>query len=327
MDFREDLSWDVPEIKYLRSRCRNAMILLDMQNCDAAYTPTQFQKSRFPAEYLDRLQVIFDGVDRSVYHGHGEELRPAPGSRGVRTIAGREVGPDTRIVTYCSRGFESMRGFDQFMKAAKRIYTEYPDVVFFVVGSDRIAYGGDESYIAPFKSFKDWTLAQDQYDLSKFVFTGRLAPPDLGRLMASSDLHVYLTVPFVLSWSMMDALSCGAVVLGSSTAPVKEMIRDGENGLLADFFNTDEFAQKAVAVLKDPAAYRPLGRAAEEGIVREYSLEAVLPRMLAMYEEAVNRRAGMPKAVRKRPAAAAPVATPPASPQGPARKARSPFHG
>jgi glycosyltransferase involved in cell wall biosynthesis len=193
-----------------------------------------------------------------------------------------------------------MRGFDIFMKAAKRIYTQHPDVLFFVVGSDRIAYGGDESYIAPYKSFKDWTMAQDQYDLSKFVFTGRMLPPDLGRLLASSDLHLYLTVPFVLSWSMMDALSCGAVVLGSSTPPVREMIRDGENGLLADFFDADEMAEKALKVLADPAGYRPLGRAAEAGIVRDYSLEAVLPRMLKLYEDGVNRRAGMPRAIRKR---------------------------
>lgn len=299
MDFRDDLGWAVPEIKYLRSRCRNAMILLDMQSCDAAYTPTQFQKTRFPAEHLDKLQVVFDGVDREVYHGHGEELRPPVSTRGKRTIAGVEVGPETRIVTYCSRGFESMRGFDVFMKAAKKIYTQYPDVKFFVVGTDRIAYGGDEGYIAPHKSFKEWTLAQDQYDLSKFHFTGRLPSPELGKLLASGDLHIYLTVPFVLSWSMMDALSCGAVVLASATAPVREMIRDGENGLLVDFFDTDAMAEKAVKVLQDPAAYRPLGRRAEEIIAEQYSLEAVLPKMLAMYDGAVTRRAGVPKAIRK----------------------------
>jgi len=299
MDFRDDLGWAVPEIKYLRSRCRNAMILLDMQSCDAAYTPTQFQKSRFPAEHLEKLQVVFDGVDREVYHGYGEELRPAVGARGKRTIAGVEVGPETRVVTYCSRGFESMRGFDVFMKAAKKIYTQYPDVKFFVVGTDRIAYGGDEGYIAPHKSFKEWTLAQDQYDLSKFHFIGRMPSPELGKLLASGDLHIYLTVPFVLSWSMMDALSCGAVVLASGTAPVREMIRDGENGLLVDFFDTDAMAEKAIKVLQDPAAYRPLGRRAEEIIAEQYSLEAVLPKMLAMYDGAVTKRAGMPKAVRK----------------------------
>jgi len=264
-------------------------------------------------------------VDRGVYHGYGEELRPTPAARGTRTIAGREVSPTTRVVTYVSRGFESMRGFDVFMKTAKRIYTQYPDVIFFVVGSDRIAYGGDESYIAPFKSFKEWTLKQDSYDLGKFVFPGRLPPADLGKLLASSDLHIYLTVPFVLSWSMMDALSCGAVVLGSATPPVMEMIRDGENGLLADFFNPDEMAEKAVKVLQDPGAYRPLGRAAEEGIVRDYSLEAVLPRMLAMYDDAVNRRAAMPRAVR-RTVQAIPdgSATPPTHA---AQSGRSPFLG
>lgn len=321
MDFREDLNWNVPEIKYLRSRCRNAMILLDLNNCDAAYTPTGFQKSRFPEQYQDRLQVIFDGVDRSTYHGFYEEHRPSPASRGARNIAGRQVGPDTRVITYCSRGFESMRGFDIFMKAAKKIYSQYPDVLFFIVGSDRIAYGGDEQYIAPHKSFKAWTLAQDQYDLDKFVFTGRLPPADLGRLLASSDLHIYLTVPFVLSWSMMDALSCGAVVLGSDTGPVREMIKDGENGLLANFFDTDEIAAKAVAVLKDPAAHRPLGRHAEEMIVRDYSLDAVLPRMLDMYDHAVSARAAQPPRPRRH--ASAPAS--PSAGHAPSSKPRSPF--
>ena len=105
------------------------------------------------------------------------------------------------------------------------------------------------------------------------------------------------------------------VVLGSATAPVKEMIRDGENGLLADFFDTDGIAAKAVQVLRDPAAFRPLGRAAEEMIVRDYSLEAVLPRMLTMYEEAVNRRAAMPRQVRRKPAPSPQQVQPPAAPQ------------
>jgi glycosyltransferase involved in cell wall biosynthesis len=284
MDFRKDLGWPTVDMTYLRSRCRNAMILLDLQNCQAAYTPTLFQKSRFPSEYQDKLRVIFDGVDRAVYHGYDQQLRPGPDTRGTRTIAGVTVGPSTRVVTYVSRGFESMRGFDVFMRAAKRIAAEYPDVVFIIVGSDRIAYGGDENFIAPHKTFKEWVLARDEYDLSKFKFIGRLAPIELGRLLASTDLHIYLTVPFVLSWSMMDAMSCGAVVLGSDTAPVREMIRDGENGFLADFFDIEQIAQKAIGVLKDPAAARPMGQAAEQMIRERYSLDAVLPEMMQMYE-------------------------------------------
>jgi glycosyltransferase involved in cell wall biosynthesis len=261
------------------------MILLDLQNCDAAYAPTEFQKSRFPAEYLPKIQVIFDGVDRSVYHGHGETWRPPVKSRGPRTVAGVTVPPGKRIVTYVSRGFESMRGFDIFIRTANRIAELYPDVIFIVVGTDRIAYGGDEGYIQGAKTFKEWVLAREKIDPSKFAFVGRIRPHDLALLLASTDLHIYLTVPFVLSWSMMDAMSCGAVVLASATSPVKEMIRDCENGLLVDFFDVETMAKRATEVLTDPDAFRPLGRAAEQMIADRYSLEASLPKMLKLYEQ------------------------------------------
>ncbi len=287
MDFRSDLGWKIPEEKYLRSRCRNAMILLDLENCDAGYTPTQFQKSRFPKIHQRKLQTIFDGVDRRIYHGHDEALRLPMNLRKPRNVAGVKVGAQTRIVTYVSRGFESMRGFDIFIRAAGKIAREFPDVVFLVVGEDKVVYGGDESYLEGKATFKMWVLAKEQIDLTRVHFLGRLAPADLGRLLAVTDLHIYLTAPFVLSWSMMDAMSCGAVVLGSRTPPVMEMICDGENGLLADFFNADELAEKAVRVLKDPDAHRPLGRAAERMVIDRYSLEAVLPAMLKMYEKAM----------------------------------------
>lgn len=285
MDFRADLGWVLGPEKYLRSRCRNAMILLDLQNCDGAYVPTRFQQSRFPQEYREKLRVLFDGVDRSIYHGHGGQLRPPPKDRPTRRIGPVTIGPEMRIVTYVSRGFESMRGFDIFLRSTQRIQEQFPDVHFFVVGSDRVAYGGDEGYIAPAKTFKEWVLSREKFDLSRVSFIGRLEPADLGKLLAASDLHIYLTAPFVLSWSMMDAMSCGAVVLGSDTAPVREMIRDGENGLLADFFDVDRIAARAVEVLKDPQAYRSLGQAAEETIERDYSLDAVLPGMVRMYEQ------------------------------------------
>jgi glycosyltransferase involved in cell wall biosynthesis len=289
MDFRTDLGWVLEEAKYHRARCRNAMILLDLQNCDAAYAPTEFQRSRFPAEYLPKIETIFDGIDRRVYHGHQGKLRPPIGQREPRTICGVSIPADTRIVTYVSRGFESMRGFDIFMRTAKRIAAEFADVMFIVVGTDRIAYGGDSQYIGEAKNFREWVLAREEFDLSRISFVGQIPPHDLAQLLAATDLHIYLTVPFVLSWSMMNAMSCGAVVLGSSTGPVTEMIRDGENGLLADFFNIEEFASKAIAVLKDPAAYRPLGDAAEKMIADEYSMEAILPRMVSLYERTVNR--------------------------------------
>ncbi len=289
MDFRTDLGWALDENKYHRARCRNAMILLDLQNCDAAYAPTEFQRSRFPKEYLPKIEAIFDGIDRRVYHGHDRKFRDPIGQRGTRTICGVSILPNTRVVTYVSRGFESMRGFDIFMRTAKRIAEEFSDVMFIVVGTDRIAYGGDSQYIGKAKNFREWVLAREKFDLSKFAFVGQITPHHLAELLAATDLHIYLTVPFVLSWSMMNAMSCGAVVLGSSTGPVTEMIRDGENGLLADFFDVEEFASKAIAVLKEPDAHRHLGDAAEKMIAERYSMEAVLPRMVSLYERTVNR--------------------------------------
>ena len=290
MEFRADLGWPVAEEKFLRSYCRNAMILLDLNNCQVGYTPTQFQKSGFPDILKPKLRVIFDGIDRTIYHGHGETLRPPIGSRGTRKMCGVSVPDSTRVVTYVSRGFESMRGFDIFMRVAKRVAEEFPDVLFFVVGTDKVEYGGDDAFTGG-KTFKQWVLSREEFDLSKFVFTGRLEQPHLARLLAASDLHIYLTVPFVLSWSMVDAMSCGAVVLGSSTPPVVEMLRDGENGLLSNFFDVDAMAEKAVRVLKDPAAFRPLGRAAERTVEEKYSMQAVLPQMVQMYVDAVARRA------------------------------------
>jgi glycosyltransferase involved in cell wall biosynthesis len=164
-------------------------------------------------------------------------------------------------------------------------------VVFFVVGEDRVCYGGDADFTGS-ASFKQWVLARDDYDLSRFVFTGLLPTPTLVQLLAISDLHIYLTVPFVLSWSLMDALACGTTVLASDTAPVREMVRHEQNGLLRGFFDVEGMADLAGKVLDAPQAYKPLGRAGVEMIRDRYSLEVCLPRMLDLYEEAYHARRG-----------------------------------
>jgi glycosyltransferase involved in cell wall biosynthesis len=115
-----------------------------------------------------------------------------------------------------------------------------------------------------------------------------LPPKELARLFNLTDLHVYLTVPFVLSWSLLNALACGATVLASDTPPVREIVRDGENGLLADFFDIEGMVEKTHAVLDSPHDYRQLGRAGSELIRERYSLEVCLPQMLALYDSALR---------------------------------------
>jgi glycosyltransferase involved in cell wall biosynthesis len=169
------------------------------------------------------------------------------------------------------------------MKIAKRIYQERNDVLFVCVGSDRICYGGDAKHIQA-KSFREHVLASDQYDMSRFLFTGTLPTPDLARLLNRSDLHIYLTVPFVLSWSLMDALASECTILASATPPVMEMIEHGYNGLLADFFDVDGFTKLALEVLADPQAFKHLGQNGSAMIRDRYSLDTVLPQMLALYD-------------------------------------------
>jgi glycosyltransferase involved in cell wall biosynthesis len=117
------------------------------------------------------------------------------------------------------------------------------------------------------------------------LFVGRIPPRELAQLFSLSDLHLYLTVPFVLLWSLMDALACGCTILASDTAPVREMIRHEENGLLVDFFDVDGFVAAANRVLDDPAAFRQLGRTGVQLIEEQYSLETCMPRMRAFFQE------------------------------------------
>jgi glycosyltransferase involved in cell wall biosynthesis len=285
MDFRTE--FPVLELNRLRARTRNAMLLLDLQTCTLGYSPTDWQRTRLPREYQYKLSTIFDGIDTTLWRPNGTAHGASSGTLTDRTVGRRTIPAGMRIVTYVSRGFESMRGFDIFMRVAKRIYERRGDVVFVCVGSDRVCYGGDTNHIEE-KSFRHHVLAQEKYDLDRFIFTGQVAPAELARIFNTSDLHIYLTVPFVLSWSMMNALACGCTVLASATPPVMEMIEHERNGLLADFFDVDRFVELALAVLDDPAAYRRLGQAGAAMIRERYSVDVCLPRMVELYQRAAR---------------------------------------
>ena len=278
LDFRPDFL--ASPLAFLRARARNAHVLLDLENCDLGYSPTRWQRSRFPAAFQPKIRTIFDGIDTAFW-------RPLPAP--PRSVAGQAIPDGVRIVTYVARGMESMRGFDIFMKVANLLCERRSDVVFVVVGKDRICYGDDQETIGQ-ASFKEWVLAQEPYDLSRFVFAGLISPTDLVQLFALSDLHIYLTVPFVLSWSLMNALACGTTILASNTAPVREMIQHEENGLLVDFFDVEGFASLAAKVLDAPESFKHLGRRGTEMIRERYSLEVCLPQMLTLYEDAIASR-------------------------------------
>lgn len=265
----------VEELTLLRIKTRNAMILSDLVNCDRAWTPTRYQRDFFPPELRSKIEVVFDGIDTDIYH-----RRANP----ERLLDGKPVAPPgTRIVTYVARGFEMMRGFDIFMEASRRIAEDYPDVVFLVVGGDSVHYGPDLQFIKE-KTVREDILASGRYDLSKYVFTGFVPEDKLARILSISDLHIYLTEPFIASWSLVDAMACGAVVLASDQNCVREYIEPGRNGLLADFFDAEGIARQAVEVLRNPDRYRPLAEAAMETVRSGYSVDVAMPRLKAFFE-------------------------------------------
>ena len=277
MDFRPDFPY--PELDRLRARARNAMMLLDLENCDVGYSPTRWQRSLFPREFQRKIRTSSStastpsiwrplrGVPRAGRrprhprrHAHRHLRHPRHGD-DARLRHLHEVG-QAALPAPPGRDVRRRRRGPRLLRRRRGVHGR--------------------------RRFKEWVLAQDDYDLSRFVFTGLVPIGTLVRAVRLSDLHIYLTVPFVLSWSLLDALACGCTVLASDTPPVREMIEDGKNGLLVDFFDIDALADLAVEVLRDPAAYRPLGQVWSRDIQKKYSLEVTLPRLVRLFNRSLS---------------------------------------
>ena len=279
---RRDLTYrvDLPPVEpaAFSPRCLNATTLLSLADCDAAYAPTHWQRQSFPRRFWPKIAVRFDGVDTELYRP-----RQLP-----RVLAGHALSPATRVVTFVARGLESLRGFDLFARVAQRIMRKRPDMRFVVVGDETTYYGWDRLFTAP-ASFKQWALGQGNYDLSRFVFLGQIEAEELAGVLALSDLHLYLTVPFVPSWSLFNALSCGCVVLAADVAPVRELIRPGQSGLVEPLFDVERLAEAALRVLADPAAFGPLGQAGRRLVQEQYSLDVAIPALKEFFERTALR--------------------------------------
>jgi len=274
MDFRPE--FPPRDLDFLRSHTRNAMILLDLETCAAGYTPTRWQWGLLPDPWKPKVEVIHDGIDTDLWR-----------RRAVPRRLGTEAIPeDVRVVTYVARGLEAMRGFDIFVRVANRIAAAMPNVLFVVVGSDRVHYGNDLRHIKT-KTFREHVLQTEQPDLRRFRFLGTIPSEQLVEVLCLSDLHIYLTVPFVLSWSLLNALACECTVLASATAPIQEVIRHEQNGLLADFFDVEGLARQALRVLKDPGACRPLGATGRALVQERYGIDRTLPALWKLFSRVV----------------------------------------
>ncbi|NEQ43924.1 MAG: glycosyltransferase [Leptolyngbya sp. SIOISBB] len=254
-----------------RIRLKNAPILTDLYSCDRGLSPTYWQRSQFPPEFQAKIHVMHDGVDT-------EFFSPRPGSKLILPRLLLDLSAAQEVVTYVARGMEPYRGFPQFIETVALLQQRRPQCHVVVVGEDRVAYGRQRS---DGKTYKEWMLENTPLDMSRLHFTGMLPYPEYLQVLQASSVHVYLTRPFVLSWSMLEAMSTGCLIVGSSTAPVQEAIEDGVNGLLADFFDPADIADKVATALDHPQDMTRLRDNARETILQRYDLATLLPQQIA----------------------------------------------
>lgn len=240
---------------------RNALHLLNLENCDLGIAPTHWQHSLHPAAYRERIRVLHEGVAT-------HRLRPDP-SASLRLPDGRVLRAGDPIITYVARNLEPYRGFHSFMRALPEVLRGHPSCQVLVVGGDGVSYGSRPKGAA---NWREKLLAEHPLDLGRVHFLGKLAYEDYLRVLQVSMVHLYLTYPFVLSWSLLEAMASGCLVVGSDTAPVREVIRHGDNGLLVDFFDSSLIARQLLDVLARPESYRPL-RARAAQTAGAYSIE------------------------------------------------------
>ncbi|MFN4155813.1 MAG: glycosyltransferase [Paracoccaceae bacterium] len=255
---------------------RAAHLAQSLVHADAGVAPTAWQASTYPEALRSMIKVIHDGVDCTVMQPDPHASVTLPGGRILR--AGDEV------LTFLNRNLEPYRGYHIFMRALPDVLRARPDAHAVIVGGDEVSYGAAPKGA---KGWKDLILSevQGRLPMDRVHFMGKVPYATFVSIMQISRVHAYLTYPFVLSWSMLEAIAAGCLVVGSRTAPVEEVIRHGENGLLVDFFDVQAWAQILTDTLANPGRYDLLRAAARATAHQNYDLRGIcLPRMVDFVE-------------------------------------------
>ncbi|MEM6940860.1 MAG: glycosyltransferase family 4 protein [Pseudomonadota bacterium] len=271
-------------------QARNAVPLANIEVVDRGHAPTAWQRDRFPRSFHDRLYVCHDGI-------RTDKLTPNPEATLSLSRLDAPLRHGDEVLTYVARNLERARGFHVFMRALPQIMAERPNARVIIVGGNEVSYGGKSKDPRGLRGRMEQEVG-DHLDWDRLHFLGRVPYADYQRLIQISRCHVYLTMPFVLSWSLLEAMSMGATIVASDVEPVREVMTHGRTGLLVDFFDPSAVAAQVNAVLAAPEAYAPLGQAARRHVLERYDfLTKCLPVHIAEINALVpeDKRIGLPE--------------------------------
>ena len=270
----------------MRLRTRNAINLLGLETAEWGQTPTEFQHGLYPEKYRRGISVIHEGIDTTAVH-------PEPSTRlwlsGTPSLSRNDL-----LITYSARNLEPYRGFHVFMRALPKLFERHPTARVLIVGGNEVSYGRRPQG-APTWREKLLAELEGQLDLSRIHFLGRLSYPQYLAMLQISTVHVYLTYPFVLSWGLLEAMSSGCTVVASRTSPVEEVIRDGENGYLVDFFDQDALVDRVSDALSRRDGQDAIRAAARKTVVERFDLTTkCLPAYVALMRRLIRRQRHSP---------------------------------
>lgn len=259
---------------HARVRMKNITNLISLEQADWGITPTVWQHSLHPNDFKTKLSVIHDGVDVDVCVPNAAASVTLPNGKTFK------VGDE--VVTYIARNFEPYRGFATFMKAAEILLRTRPNLHMIAVGADEVSYGKK----APDgKTYRQLLSEQVTLPDERIHFVGTVPYADLIGLFQISSAHIYLTYPFVLSWSMLEAMASGVALVASRTKPVLEVVEHGVNGLLADFFSPEDVAAKVSQLLDEPTRNAAMRANARTTVVNRFALSKLLPLHMQLVRE------------------------------------------
>ncbi len=263
---------------FLRIRTKNIVNLLSVDSCDAGISPTSWQKSQYPIEYQPKISVIHEGVNTEI-------AKPDP--KASYTLPnGIKLTHKDKVVTYVARNLEPYRGFHVFMRTLEQICQRQPECHVLIIGDDEVSYG---RRMKDGQTYKEQLLNEVSFDESRVHFLGKLSYNQYLNVLQISSAHVYLTVPFVLSWSMLEAMAVGCLVIGSDTAPVREVITHEKNGLLVDFFTPSTIADAIDLALNEPKEMKKIRDAAKRYISEHYPIQ----KSIKQYKELLENLTGI----------------------------------